>query len=191
MGAINLTNREKEILSNQYDENKLSFERILARDLRAFFANLGSDIFASFAEIGLPPDFNAYLEELSAILRKNYRKTGAFFSSHIQRLLKEVVPKDTAHEELVKDTQEERTKIEAALLLLLIPFYQSQSAQQARFILQTTKTIVDKERIKALSENALSDNPLTQTQLARKIAKEVTRRNMNRVKSIAADQTGT
>lgn len=190
MAVINLTSREKEILANQYDENKRTFERVLARDLRAFFAGVGDDVFASFAGTGFPPDFSTYLQELAALLKKNYRKTGAFFSSHIQRLLRELQPKNEAQEAVVQEVQEERSKLEALLLLLLIPFYDRQSKQQARFILNTTQKIVRDEQLKVLTDIALSDETLTNAQIARKISKATNERNKKRVPNISEDQVG-
>jgi len=190
MGLINLSRDDKQRLADQYDENKLTFERVLSRDLRAFFAALGSDIFASFAAKGLPPDFNTYLEELAAILRKNYRRVGSFFSSHIDRLIKELEPEDRQVEE-IEQIRDERLAIEALLLLSLNEYYARQSRQQATFILNTTTKITRDVRIRVLAESTLEGENLTEVQISQRIAREVTRRNMNRVPNISEDQVGT
>lgn len=188
MAAVNLTSKEKQELSERYDVNKRTFERSLSRDLVAFFAGLSSDLFASIAATGLPVNTNDYQQELAAILKKNYRRTGAFFSSHLNRLLNEVEPDSPEHEELIAEVQEERTKIEAAILLLLIPFYNNQARQQAGFILRTTERVIRDEQIKVLSENALAETQMNQTEVAKEVARMVNRRNRNRVASISDDQ---
>lgn len=197
MPIVNLTDKEKEDLSARYDDNKKSFERDLSRDLLAFFAAISLDVFASMATGSTLPIKNDYLQELSAILKKNYRKVGAFFSSHLNRLMKEVEPDSEEHEVILKEVQEERARIEAALLLLLIPFYEIQSVQQAEFILLTTEKIILDERINVLTEDALVVKPPLVTQaeieadkirLARDVAKRVNDRNKKRVPSISSDQ---
>ena len=156
MPIVNLTDKEREELSARYDENKKTFERDLSRDLLAFFAAISLDVFASMATGSNLPVKNDYLQELSAILKKSYRKVGAFFSSHLNRLVKEVEPTSDEHEEILKEVQDERSRIEAALLLLLIPFYEVQSVQQAGFILETTQKIIIDERTRVLTEDALA-----------------------------------
>jgi uncharacterized protein with gpF-like domain len=190
MAVINLTKRERELLSKRYDENKRTFERVLARDLRAFFAGLGDDIYSSFALRGIPPDFNSYIDELAAILKTNYRKVGAFFSSHIQRLLKELEPENSAHEDVANTVQEERRNLDPLLLLLLVPFYNTHSKQQAKFILDTTKKITNDIALRARSEMSLSGERPERRELARRIVKEVNRRNHRRAVTIAEDQVG-
>lgn len=190
MAVITLTDREKESLANQYDENKRTFERVLARDLRAFFAGIGTDIFASFVATGLPPNFNSYIEELAAILRTNYRKVGAFFSSHIQRLLRELQPATAEQEQQAEVVREERLGIEALLLLSLNRFYRIQSRQQAQFILNTTSKITNDVRIQTLAQATINGETLNNDELAREIAKEVNRRNRKRAPNIAEDQVG-
>ena len=156
MPIVNLTDKEREELSARYDENKKTFERDLSRDLLAFFAAISLDVFASMATGSNLPVTNDYLQELSAILKKSYRKVGAFFSSHLNRLVKEVEPDNDEHEEILKEVQDERSRIEAALLLLLIPFYEVQSVQQAKYILETTQKIIIDERTRVLTEDALA-----------------------------------
>ncbi len=190
MAVVNLTEKEKTELSERYDANKRTFERSLSRDLIAFFALLSVDLFASIAATGLPININDYQQELAAILKKNYRKTGAFFSSHLSRLMKEVEPDSPEHEELIKEVQDERTKIEAAVLLLLIPFYNNQAREQAGFILRTTEKIIRDEQIKVLTEEALSEAVMSPAEIAKEIAKKVNKRNRNRVPGISADQVG-
>ena len=202
MAVVNLSNREKRELSEQYDKNKRVFERSLARDLTAFFAFISTEVFASFATSGLPPNMTEYQEELAAILKKSYRKTGTFFSHHIQRLMSEVEPDSEEHEELLNDVQEERSNLEAALLLLLIPFYNRQSREQAQFILRTTQKIIRDEQIKVLTDvaleeaeslqagQAISDSQVSQVEVSRRISKQVNKRNRNRVDGISSDQVG-
>jgi hypothetical protein len=202
MAVVNLSDKEKRELSEQYDKNKQVFERSLSKDLIAFFAFISTEVFASFATSGLPPNMAEYQEELAAILKKSYRKTGTFFSHHIQRLMSEVEPSSEEHEELLEEVQEERSKIEAALLLLLIPFYNRQSREQAQFILRTTQKIIRDEQIKVLTDVAIAEaealqageavagSQTSQAEVAQKIAKQVNKRNRNRVDGIASDQVG-
>jgi hypothetical protein len=190
MAITNLTQVEKESLANRYDENKRTFERALARDLRAFFASMSAELFASLAENGLPVDFNTYMEELTALLEKNYRKTGAFFSAHMQRLLKETQPRNFEHEESILELQEERSLMDAALLLLLIPVYRNHARQHAGFILDTTRKVFRDAQMQVFTDSFLQQRQLTQLESARQITKIFNERNKNRVIPLSENEVG-
>jgi len=190
MGAINLTREERGVLADQYDQNRRTFERILSRDLNAFFAGLGLDVFASLSVNRTQINFSDYISELEAILLKSYRKTGGFFSSHIQRLLKELTPKSQNHEESINQIQNERTNIEAALLLLLLASYKDRARRQAGFILNTTRRIFRETLANVLIEMEMQERELSSQEIAKAHAKKFNERNKRRVRTIAETEVG-
>lgn len=181
MSVLNLTERQRRVLADSYDERRMTFERILKADLRKFFTSMGNELFASLAANRAPVDFQGYTRALVEILRKNYRNTGEFFRMHLNRLLNTFMPKAPAQKEAIEELQEVRRDIEPLLLLGLIPIYDNMARQHASYIITTTETAFGS-----------LDRPqgLTPMQSARKISRDFRKRNLKRVPGIAENEVG-
>lgn len=115
-------------------EEKLRLEAIFAREIKSLFAQMRDDFKVRVAAEGVPPNGADYTNAWESALKKHYNRVQKAFSGSVLEFNGKSF---TALE--YKQEEEEETQADL-LALALLNWRNSQSVQQARFIVQTNNT---------------------------------------------------
>lgn len=204
-----------EEVNNQAAEDlalKMKLEGKFARDIRSLFRRIGTDFAGSYVRDFRTLDLDVYKDDLSALLRMNYRRIGDKFGFN---LLKEVdddgkswvpyvVKDDIYYETIIKnrklfehllkiDNQKQITNDEREMLIdsELAVEIRALAEQESQLIIDTTKRNLDQDVNDVVAEAAIAGIFLTPVETAEKARKKFIKRGNARSEVIAETETET
>jgi len=171
-------------------EIKLWLEDRMSADLRSEFKKISKDFASYYNHYGTVINLDNYNIDLISCMRKWYRKTADIFSKNIRLDIKENSDLLEYKDDNLNNTAEEKNKINAEIAAALLLFIENQSKKQAKYIIDTSKSIIDETIViikKRLEESGMVADKATIADLVRK---EFNNRSIARSELIAKQEIG-
>jgi len=170
--------REEEIAASQL-ARKLKLEKQFEPELTRFFNQMAKSISIVWAATGNIPTLTPFEPELITLLRNHYRRVDRAFNKEVQKEAKRVkLNLETKQIDEIVDSE-----VQAYIM--------SHSVIQSGIILTTTQKELQKISGGVLRSSALSDVPLTQSEIGKEIQTRFVDRTGARVKTISITETNT
>ena len=187
MAGINTTKKEVNQTAEKHLEEKLSFEKKLMKDLHTFFEQLADDYEVIYAGTGKVLTLTeSYEEELSSLLKKNYRNIAGEFSSLTRKALDEEIDFD-----LYEIIPEEESKLKEAIALAIGAYILLRSKDITPKIASTAQDVLKNKTDAYIIDQARKGNAVTQAQIASNVAKEIKTWSKNHAPVIAITEVQT
>ena len=196
--ALNSTDSEKVKQAAKDLADKLKLERRMIIELRSFFKTVSTDLALTYAQTGVPPSADDYVEDLFGIINRQYSRTAKKFSKQISSFLRN---KKNTKTQVVKDlTRIAQVRgvtlstviesLETQVALEIARFVEASSIRDTALITATNQKEIDKAVIRADTElrEDLERTP-TRSEVSSKASKGFKQRSFNRVGAIAATTT--
>jgi len=186
MAIVEQTQKEKIARAQETDEQKLVFEKSLARSVLALLNKIADDFRILYTATGEIINASEYQEELTTILRTSYRRVSEYFKNDYKRLLQESI--DAGNEDLkpVLETRNSLTdEINATILLLIL----GRAKSQAKIITETTNEIMTNSVTSVINDAVSNNIRLTNAETAKQAQDKIKERNPGRSELIAETET--
>lgn len=152
---------------------KISFENNLQRKLNSLNSEIVREFIRKYGRSGLVINSEEFREDFERILNEHYDEVSKVFGSNIS------LPSNVA------ETEEERAKIEEALLL----FFLAHSADQAKLISETNQRDITESLEFGITESGKSEEGFSRLEAATIGGAVLSRKLRGRSKTIAATET--
>lgn len=187
MAGINTTKKEAERTADEQLDKKLEFEDKFIEDLSTYFEQLADDFRVIYGATGNILTLNeSYEDELSALLKKNYRNIANEFSSLVQRALNDNIDLDVY--EVIPEKQnslKEKIAMGIGAYLLL----------RSNYITPKIAKTVQDEIVKKVDDYIVSQARegivATQTQIANAVSEKIKDWGQNHSKVVATTEVQT
>lgn len=160
---------------------KLKLERSLKIQLRQLFNQIGREFQAVYETSGIVLDTSEYKDEISAILKRHYRKAEKTFKRQLRNGLKE------SSKSLQFDIEQKSTDSEIDESLR--SFNQQRSAQSSDLITNTIQDDLNRNIEDVVVDGALKGETLTRKQQAVKAKQRFIANSVSRTNTIAITET--
>lgn len=170
--------RNQEKIAARQLAKKIKLENQFKPELMRFFGQLSRDINVVWAATQNLPSMHSFQPELTALLRKQYRRTASAFKKELRNESKNFTPEETKQDEISNQVDSE-----------LSAYILAHSITQSNIILNTTQkelqTIVAREVV----AGAVQEVPPTNIEMGNNIKRGFVANSAGRVDTIAMTET--
>jgi len=173
---------------------KLKLEKGMEKDLLFLFRKMSSAFATIYIQDQRVLDLRSFSIDLTALLRKWYRRTSDIFSKNIRSTFKknnEMFLEWKQETPEIEVTPEERARVNTQIAASLIMIIEEQSKRQAAMIIDTSQGIFI-DSVRKIRNNLIEegiDFP-TREQIAKGVRKEFDERSIARADLIAMQEVG-
>lgn len=187
----NLDNRtqQKEIYKTL--ELKLWLEDKMYSDLMSLFKRMSTAFAEHYSHHGNELDLNSFDIDMTATLRKWYRKTADIFSKNIRDDLKANSDMLEFKADNLTNTPKDKQKINAEIAAALMVFIEKQSKEQSSMIIDTSKKIINETVDRIKKELESTGKPYGDREIAEAVRKDFNQRSIARSDLISKQEIGT
>lgn len=169
---------------------KLWLEDKMSSDLRSLFKKTSTGTAEHYAHTGNILDLHSFDIDMTALLRKWYRKTSDIFSKNIREGIKSDSDIFEIKADALENSTEDKKKINAEIAAALLLFIEQQSKKQTDLIMGTSKEIIEQSVNNIIREMQKDGLELNNRTIADAVRKEFNDRSISRSDLIAFQEVG-
>lgn len=169
---------------------KIWLEDSMSSDLRSLFKKISKGSAEHYSHTGKILDLNSFDIDMTACLRKWYRKTSDIFSKNIREGLKSDSDIFDIKADNLENPKDDKKKINAEVAAALLLFIEKQSKIQTDLIMSTSKEIIESSVIKIIEQMKKDGLELNNRNIAEAVRKEFNERSIARSELIAFQEVG-
>ena len=171
-------------------ETKLWLESRMAFDLRSLFKKMSTATAEYYSHHGTVLNLNSFDIDMTACLRKWYRKTADIFSKNIRQDIKSDSELFELKGDNLDNTNTDKKKINAEIAAALLLFIEQQSKKQTDLIMDTSKNIIRESIGRIRTEIEAAGETIDKRTIAEAVRKEFNERSIARSELTSKQEVG-